>query len=615
MLQAIREHGSRLGGEPGFTTREVRWCIELNAVGEVLNVLPMGEGESGVMVRGCPDTPGMNSGGKAQFLVESAKFATLFVDTNEAAGAVAAATRRHEAFRALVIEAQSETSCIAPLVAFLASSASISRAHCLLTQHGASPNHWITWLLDAADPLRDEVLMSWWRKCRLDSLKESTRGRAAARTAAGQEADVPDADADAGEAEPASMVCLLSGAATEPLAKHDKITGLAGIGGLGPGDVLVSFDKAAFRSFGLQRSANAAMSEQAAKDYVVGLNDLIRNHSRKLANALVVYWFKEQVAAADDPLAFLYGLESEEQTSASALAQARRLLAAVQDGSRVDLAGNAYYAMMLSGASGRVMVRDWIEGSFENLTRSITRWFEALEIVGLSGKRPASDPKFETVVTCLLPEKPDSQKYADWVKPIGAVRRDLWRTALDADAPLPPSVLARICWQLPAFFASDALGKVLDATGPEPNAKSGLTIARLCTRMALIKAYFIRKQQGAVDMKPHLNPEHPSPAYHCGRLLAALADLQRDALGSVGAGVVQRFYPAASQTPGLTLGRLIGNSRNHLNKLPAEQAAEHEERIAQIIGCLGDAAPRNLDLEGQGLFALGYYQQLAHLRS
>jgi CRISPR-associated protein Csd1 len=29
---------------------------------------------------------------------------------------------------------------------------------------------------------------------------------------------------------------------------------------------------------------------------------------------------------------------------------------------------------------------------------------------------------------------------------------------------------------------------------------------------------------------------------------------------------------------------------------------------------LGDAAPRILDLEGQGLFALGYYQKLAELR-
>ena len=115
-------------------------------------------------------------------------------------------------------------------------------------------------------------------------------------------------------------------------------------------------------------------------------------------------------------------------------------------------------------------------------------------------------------------------------------------------------------------------------------------------------------------MKPYLNPEHPKPAYHCGRLLAVLARLQHSALGDVGAGVVQRFYPAASLTPGLTLGRLVANARNHLGKLDGGLAWWYEERIAEIMGRLGDAAPRSLDLEGQGLFALGYYQQLAHLR-
>ena len=37
--------------------------------------------------------------------------------------------------------------------------------------------------------------------------------------------------------------------------------------------------------------------------------------------------------------------------------------------------------------------------------------------------------------------------------------------------------------------------------------------------------------------------------------------------------------------------------------------------LGEVIGRLGDGAPRILDLEGQGLFALGYYQQLAALRA
>jgi len=138
----------------------------------------------------------------------------------------------------------------------------------------------------------------------------------------------------------------------------------------------------------------------------------------------------------------------------------------------------------------------------------------------------------------------------------------------------------------------------------------------LHARLGLLKAYFVRKPQGGdTFMKPYLNPDHPNPSYQCGRLLAVLARLQQAALGDVGAGVVQRFYPAASQTPGLTLGRLVANARNHLGKLDGGLAWWFEERIADIMGRLRDEIPRTLNLEEQGLFALGYYQQLAELKA
>lgn len=116
-------------------------------------------------------------------------------------------------------------------------------------------------------------------------------------------------------------------------------------------------------------------------------------------------------------------------------------------------------------------------------------------------------------------------------------------------------------------------------------------------------------------MTAFYNPDHPSPAYHCGGLFAVLANLQRAALGDVGAGVVHRYYAAASQTPGLILGRLMTNARNHLGKLDGGLAYWYETRVGDVMVRLGDGAPRILDLEGQGLFALGYYQQLASLRA
>jgi CRISPR-associated protein Csd1 len=37
--------------------------------------------------------------------------------------------------------------------------------------------------------------------------------------------------------------------------------------------------------------------------------------------------------------------------------------------------------------------------------------------------------------------------------------------------------------------------------------------------------------------------------------------------------------------------------------------------MMEIVSKLKDEFPRTLSLEGQGLFAIGYYQQLANLRS
>jgi CRISPR-associated protein Csd1 len=134
--------------------------------------------------------------------------------------------------------------------------------------------------------------------------------------------------------------------------------------------------------------------------------------------------------------------------------------------------------------------------------------------------------------------------------------------------------------------------------------------------MGLIKAFFIRHKIGGDSiMTAYLNPDHPAEAYHCGRLLAVFANLQHAALPTVGSGVVQRYYVATSQTPGLILGRLVSNARNHLSKLDSGLAFWYENQIADVMSRLHDGAPRILDLEGQGLFALGYYQQLAALRA
>ena len=572
MLHALRDHGRGLGGEPGFRVREIRWCIDISSDGRFLGVIPLGDGKHGQSTERCPHMHAMEAGGKAHFLVESAQFVALLCKGDEDESKLQALRQRHAFYRHMISVAAREVPLLEPVAAALGDDSELARIRDALSAARAKPPDWLTWRVNGFDPRSAEAVQLWWRTWRTNDLN-------------GAEAT----DKTPKQIRPvASMVCMLSGQVTAPLATHPKITGLVAVGGLPMGDALISFDKTkrAFSSYGLEQSANAAMNEVQAQQYIDGLNDLVRNHSRRMATALVAHWFKDKLADADDPFALLYGLESDQQTAVSAQYMARQLLDAIRGGQRADLSGNRFYAITLSGASGRVMVRDWMEGSFEQLVRNVEAWFEDMCIVAREGNTNARDPKFLAVCGALVLELKDLP---------GSTANSLWRSAAFGQ-PIPTALMA----QALARFRSSLLKD--DSFNH--------------ARMGLIKAYFIRKPNGGdIHMKPAVNPEHPSPAYHSGRLLAVLAGLQRAALGDVGAGVVQRFYAAASQTPGLIIGRLVSNARNHLGKLDGGLAWWYEERIAEIMTRLGDGAPRTLNLEGQGLFALGYYQQLAALRA
>ncbi|MFZ3040816.1 MAG: type I-C CRISPR-associated protein Cas8c/Csd1 [Thiobacillus sp.] len=560
--------------EPGFKSREVRWIVELAADGRFLNVVPLGDGTRGKTLTRCPDMHGMNAGGKAHFLVETTQTAVLLFKANEDPKKIATAEVRHGFFISLIREASLTIPRLEALANLFEDAVRLAEVRTALDRQRAKPSDWMVWRIGDYDPRENDEVQAWWRAWR--------------RADQGGAPTTAKLDFGGTPADDGTMICLLTGAPAKPLATHPKITGLSGVGGLPMGDVMVGFDKAAFGSYGLEQSANAAMGEEAAQKYVDGLNDLIRNHTRKLGNTLVAHWYKDTIPLEDDPLAFLMGMETQEQTEAAARATARRLLDAIRTGQRAELGDNRYYALTVSGAAGRVMVRDWMEGRFVDLVGHVEAWFADLSIVARDGNGSARDPKFMAVCGALV------RDLKDLPAPTAAT---LWKVAIQG-LPIPQPLMA----QALARFRTD----LMDKDQPAFNH----------ARMGLIKAYFIRRKSGGdTAMTISYNPNHPASAYHCGGLLAVLANLQRAALGDVGASVVQRFYAAASQTPGLVLGRLAANARNHLAKLEPGLAWWYEERIAEIMVKLGDAAPRILDLEGQGLFALGYYQKLAELRA
>ncbi|MBK8211454.1 MAG: type I-C CRISPR-associated protein Cas8c/Csd1 [Rhodospirillales bacterium] len=135
-------------------------------------------------------------------------------------------------------------------------------------------------------------------------------------------------------------------------------------------------------------------------------------------------------------------------------------------------------------------------------------------------------------------------------------------------------------------------------------------------RAAILKACLVRadrKFDRKESVPVSLDVHEPNPGYRLGRLFAVLERIQREALDSVNASIRDRFYGAASATPGTVFPILLRTTGHHLAKLrksdKARLAGWFEKEIGAIMDGLGTSLPRNLSVGDQGRFAIGYYHQ------
>jgi CRISPR-associated protein Csd1 len=114
-------------------------------------------------------------------------------------------------------------------------------------------------------------------------------------------------------------------------------------------------------------------------------------------------------------------------------------------------------------------------------------------------------------------------------------------------------------------------------------------------------------------------------AYNCGRLLAVLAEAQQKAhdYKLEGAGVAERYFGTACAAPASVFPLLLRLNRHHLKTISKSDTYKGHERfleeaIQNIMALFRPGEthqppvfPRVLNLQAQGRFALGFYQQQA----
>ncbi|MGQ9913722.1 MAG: type I-C CRISPR-associated protein Cas8c/Csd1 [Thermogutta sp.] len=590
MLHYLAEYARREGLSlvPGLKPKSVRWLVVFDEQGQFLNVEDL-KGEQ-KKSRGrefplCPELPQswLQGGGRANFLVESLATLALFSKEDPPEEKF---VRKHEFFCTLLEQAGGDVPELAAIAQALHSPQVLAEMHKALQEVKAKPDDSATPALAADDGSRrifaaESSWYPWWQRF-LESMAQGggkpQSQKRSAKTELGKR-----------------MLDLLNAEPISPLSTHNKIEKLNDVGGLATGDALICFDKDAYTSFGLKKSENAAMSTESAKTYIAALNHIIAHRCHRLAVVKVGFWYSGRVPPELDPQND-FGLsdlgpaaDDEDKEEAAddssrrdqAESFARHALDAIRSGQRPDLKDYRYYAITLSASGGRVVVRDFTEGRFEELAQNVDRWLTDLAVVNREG-RIAERFRFTQILAAPVRDLKDVSA------PLTAT---LWRSAVRG-LPIPHSAMAQTLRRVQIDFVQ----------GDSPRV----------ARMALLKA-FVNRNERLPNMTPELDPLQNHPAYVSGRIMALLANIQTTANPDVGAGVVQRYYAAASATPALVLGRLIRTSQiAHLPKIEQEGLRRwFENQLAELWSRLQSAPPRILTLEEQTLFAMGYYHQLA----
>ena len=109
-----------------------------------------------------------------------------------------------------------------------------------------------------------------------------------------------------------------------------------------------------------------------------------------------------------------------------------------------------------------------------------------------------------------------------------------------------------------------------------------------------------------------LNVQCDIKAYVLGRLFAVLEKAQEDASPEtkLNSTIKDKYFTSACATPAGVFPVLLRLSNHHISK--AEYGYVSENRIKEIMDILqveDNPFPKNLSLEDQGVFILGYYHQ------
>lgn len=373
--------------------------------------------------------------------------------------------------------------------------------------------------------------------------------------------------------------CLVTGEVNVPLAPNESV--IKGVwGGQPAGCNIVSFNARAFESYGKRErnGENAPVSLQASFAYTTALNHLLASKQRlQVGDTSTVFW-AEEPHDLENAMVDLFGEPPKDNPDRNVDA-VKALYSAVETGKfSVGKLGTGFHVLGLAPNAARISIRFWETATAFELARRIKQHFDDLAVVH-ANYEPEHLSLFRLLTGLALLNK------ADNIPPnLGG---EVMRAILEG---LP----------YPAAMFNLAVSRCRAEQKP--------TYARAATIKASLNRWIRFRKTQEKEFLPMLDLSNPNPAYRLGRLFAALEKIQEEASPGLNATIRDRYYGAASSTPVSVFTTLLRLKNHHIGKLSPGRATQMEKLLGEILGEVSDF-PRQLALQDQGRFALGYYHQ------
>ena len=376
----------------------------------------------------------------------------------------------------------------------------------------------------------------------------------------------------------ADHICLVSGERGHSV----ETTTATMIAGSQATAKLVSFQvNSGYDSYGKEKGGNAPISEEAEFAYTTALNYMLRSDSRNkflIGNRTFLFWASKDDEAgekAEESIFSMFGFNEQEDDPNRNIEQVRKTFTSIYSGTLKTDLDDKFYILGLAPNSARIAVTYWSELPLKEFAALILRHFEDMEIVDA---------------------RKEKKPYMGLRSILAAVT--LGGKSSDATPNLPEVVVKSIFQGVPypyTLFAG-CIRRI--------RAEQTLNI----TRAAIIKAYLNRINNNQ-KIKVMLDKDNTNQGYLCGRLFAVLDKIQDDANNQHS--IRERYMNAASATPAAVFATILNLSSHHSEKLNEGRKIFFEKIKQEIIDKISPYGfPAHLDLQDQGRFFVGYYQQM-----